>query len=146
MFEKISLSITIESDPSIAWTALTDLTLISEWMAEPEMKLEVQTTWEINSPILIGGFHHTRFENKGLVLDYCKERRLRYSHLSSVSKLPDKIENYSIIEFVLTPANHHTQLTIDISNFPTEIIYKHLAFYWRGTIHKIKKCAEGLSY
>lgn len=148
MLEKISISIMIESEPSRVWTALTDPTLIPEWMGQPEMNLEVQTTWEINSPISISGFHHTRFENKGRVLDYSKERRLRYSHLSSVSKLPDKAENYSTIEFTLIPipTNNYTQLTIDISNFPTEIIYKHLVFYWRGTISKIKRYVEGLSY
>ena len=146
MLEKISISITIESEPSRVWTALTDPISMSEWMGEPEMNLEVQTTWAINSPILISGFHHTRFENKGWILDYSKEQRLCYSHFSSVSKLPDKVENYSTIEFVLIPINSYTQLTIDISNFPTEIIYKHLAFYWQGTINKIKSHVEGLSY
>ncbi len=146
MLEKISVSITIGAEPSRVWTALTDPKLMSEWMGEPEMNLEVQTTWAINSPILISGFHHTRFENKGWILDYSKEQRLCYSHFSSVSKLPDKIENYSTIEFALAPTNNHTQLTIDISGFPTETIYKHLAFYWRGTISKIKRYVESLSY
>lgn len=72
-------------------------------MGEPEMKLEIETTWEINSPIFIRGFHHIKFENKGIVLKYQPERMLRYTHLSSVSRLPDKIENYSALEFVLTP-------------------------------------------
>jgi hypothetical protein len=46
-----------------------------------------------------------KFENKGIILKYLKERILSYSHLSSVSRLPDNIENYTVIEFVLTPLN-----------------------------------------
>lgn len=111
-------------------------------MAEPEMKLEVHTNWEVNSPILIRGFHHFKFENKGIVLKYVKEQSVSYTHLSSVSKLADKTENYSILDFVLTPIGDQAILTLGISNFPTEAIQKHLAFYWRGAMHKIKKYAE----
>lgn len=111
-------------------------------MGEPEMKLEVHTDWKINASILVRGFHHLNFENKGTVLLYDKEKKLSYSHLSSLSRLPDEPGNYSILEFVLTPLDKQTQLTIFITNFPTETIRKHLEFYWRGTIIKIKKIAE----
>jgi hypothetical protein len=83
-----------------------------------------------------------KFENKGIILKYLKERILSYSHLSSVLRLPDIIENYTVIEFVLTPLNKQTTLTINITNFPTEAIQKHLAFYWRGTIYKILQYIE----
>lgn len=138
-----STTILIDSEPSKVWTTLTDTKLISDWMGEPEMKLEVETSWKINSPIFIRGFHHIKFENKGIILKYIKEQILSYSHLSSVSRLTDKVENYSILEFVLIPVNEQaTTLTLNISNFPTEIIQKHLEFYWRGTIHRIKKYVE----
>lgn len=140
MSEKFS--VTIDAELSKVWAALTDPGLMPEWMAEPEMKLDVQTSWEINSPIFIRGFHHIKFENKGIVMKYVKEQRLIYNHLSSVSKLPDEAGNYSILDFALTSAGGQTILTLDISNFPTEAIQKHLVFYWRGTIHKIKKYVE----
>ena len=111
-------------------------------MADPEIKIEIHTNWKINEGILIRGFHHLRFENKGIVLSYDKEKKLSYSHLSSLSRLPDKPENYSILEFVLTPVDKQTLLTLFITNFPTETIRKHLEFYWRGTMVKIKKAAE----
>lgn len=142
MTEKFSTAITIDSKPAKVWTTLTSPKLMTQWMAEPETQLEVQTNWKINSPIFISGFHHIKFENKGIVLKYHKEQILSYSHLSSVSRLPDIIENYSVLEFVLTPVNNQTTLTISIFNFPTEIIQKHLEFYWRGTIHKIKEYIE----
>jgi hypothetical protein len=116
--------------------------MVTQWSGEPEMKIEVVTDWKINSPIIIRGFHHIRFENKGTVLQFDREKKLSYSHLSSVSRLPDKPENYSILEFNLTPSGKQTLLELIISNFPTETIRKHLEFYWRTTVVKIKRMAE----
>lgn len=137
-----STTITINSDTGKVWNTLTNAKLMKKWMGEPEMKIEVDTDWAINSPILISGFHHIKFVNKGLILQYDKEKKLKYSHLSSVSRLPDIAENYTILEFVLIPLGKKTQLTLNIENFPTETIRKHLEFYWRTTVVMIKEAAE----
>ena len=92
-----STSVTINAAPSKVWMALTNSDLVVKWMGEPEMNLEVHTDWKINSPIFIRGFHHVEFENKGIVLEYEEGKKLSYSHLSSVSRLPDITENYSIL-------------------------------------------------
>ncbi|GEJ43605.1 hypothetical protein CRS_02130 [Chryseobacterium sp. ON_d1] len=117
---------------------------MSEWLGDPEMNIEVQTDWKVNSPILIRGFHHVNFENKGIILQYDKEKRLSFSHLSSVSKLVDKKQNYTVIEFILTSVDRQTQLTVNIENFPTETIRKHFEFFWRTTIFTIKEIAENM--
>jgi hypothetical protein len=70
---------------------------------------------------------------------------LRYSHLSSLSRLPDRPESYSIFEFRLAPVGEGTSLTIAISNFPTESIFKHIDFYWRVTIGIFKRFVETAS-
>jgi uncharacterized protein YndB with AHSA1/START domain len=142
MTNTFTTTVVIKSDPNQVWSTLTELNRMAEWMGEPEMKIEVITDWKINSPIFISGFHHVKFENKGIVLEYDKGKKLKYSHLSSVSGLPDKPENYSILEFILTPIANQTQLTLNIENFPTETIRKHLEFYWKTTIMTIKKCVE----
>ena len=142
MANRFSTTITINAAPATVWAVLTDPKLMAAWMGDPAMKLEVKTSWKINSRISIRGFHHVKFENKGTILKYVKEQILSYSHLSSVSRLPDSIENYSVLEFVLIRINEQTTLTINISNFPTESIQKHLEFYWRVTIYKIKEYAE----
>ncbi len=111
-------------------------------MGEPGMNIEVHTNWQISTPIIIRGFHHVKFENKGTVLKFDKYSRLSYTHLSSLSQLADLPESYSIIEFILTPVDGQTSLTLNITNFPTESIRKHLEFYWRTTIFKIKESAE----
>jgi uncharacterized protein YndB with AHSA1/START domain len=142
MNDEFSTTITINADTAKVWAALTDLEIMERWLGEPEMKIQVQTDWKINEAISIRGFHHVAFENKGTVLQYDKEKKLSYSHLSSISRLPDKPENYSVLDFTLSPIGRYTQLTLHISRFPTESIRKHLEFYWRTTIVTMKKTAE----
>ncbi|UHG94486.1 SRPBCC domain-containing protein (plasmid) [Spirosoma oryzicola] len=115
---------------------------MTEWLAEPEAQIQVITNWQINTSITIRGFHHVKFENKGIVLRFDQERKVAYTHLSSVSRLPDTAENYSILEFTLTPTNQFTHLRLTIENFPTESIQKHLEFYWRTTLFLIKEQVE----
>jgi uncharacterized protein YndB with AHSA1/START domain len=142
MTQTFSTSTTINSESSKVWATLTNLELMTQWLGEPEMNIKVLTDWKINSPIFIRGFHHVNFENKGTILQYDRDKRLSYTHLSSVSRLEDKQENYTILEFILTPIDNQTQLTINIKNFPTETIRKHLEFYWRTTVLTIKAQTE----
>jgi hypothetical protein len=111
-------------------------------MGEPEMAVEVATDWSVGSPIVIRGFHHEPFENRGTVLCFEPNRLLRYTSLSSVSRLPDEPGSYSDFEFELAPVEERTSLTVTVRGFPTESIYKHLEFYWRGTVGILKKLVE----
>ena len=137
----IHKTITIHAQPAKVWEAITQPALLRQWMSETP--IEIITTWEVGEPISIqGDWCHSRFENEGVVLQFEPERILEYSHLSSLSRLPDQVENYSVIRFALTPLEDGTELTITLSNFPTEVIYKHLAFYWNVTLVLLKKFIE----
>lgn len=116
---------------------------MKQWMGEPEMELDIIADWKVGSPIIIRGFHHIQFENKGYVLQFEPHRILKYDYLSSISRLPDKPENRTVIEFTLTPMEDHTSLTLTLSNFPTESIFKHVSFYWTTTLEVIKNTIEG---
>ena len=142
--EEIEKSIVIEAPVTAVWNVLTDPGLMKQWMAEPELELKIITDWKIGSPIITKGFHHLQFENKGTVLQFEPYRTLHYNYLSSISRLPDKPENYTGVEFSLSPLQDKTFLKVTVSNFPTETIYKHVDFYWRGTVVKLKKLVEGL--
>lgn len=136
-------SLSIDAAPPVVWRALTDTALMKQWMAEPEMQLDIVTDWSVGSPIVMRGWHHIKFENKGIVLRFEPYSILRYSHLSSVSRLPDTPENYTIIEFRLAPAGpKSTSLHLTISGFPTESIFKHFDFYWATTIQMVKRFIE----
>lgn len=134
-------TIVICAPVSKTWQTLTNPELMKKWMAEEE--ITIITQWKVGAPIFIkGDAHWVYFENKGVVLEYEPEKVLCYSHLSSLSKLPDTSENYSLIKFNLVPAENQTTLTLTLSNFPTESIYKHLAFYWNTTLELLKKFIE----
>jgi uncharacterized protein YndB with AHSA1/START domain len=136
MTRVIENSAQIYAPPAEVWRALTDLDQMKQWVAEPVMGVEIITDWKIESPIIVKGRHNNvDFENKGTVLRFEPHSILRYSHLSSISRLPDKAENYTIIEFRLAPAEENsTSLTVNVSNFPGESAFEHSQFYWRVTI------------
>lgn len=136
-------NITIEAPVGKVWAAITDIRSMREWMGGDELQLEVATSWEVGSPLVIRGFHHVRFENRGVVLEYVPERVMAYSFLSSVSRLPDVTENYSVVRFELKEEGAHTALSLQLSNFPTETIYHHLNFYWNSTLMMLKRKVEG---
>jgi len=134
-------TITIDAPASEVWKVLTDLRVMKKWMLEEE--LEIITDWKVGNPILIKGTAHwVYFENSGRVLKFEPGKILQYTHLSSLSKLPDLTENYCIIEFKLSPQEKGTDLTLTLSNFPTESIYKHLVFYWNTTLGMIRDFTE----
>ncbi|MEO6978531.1 MAG: SRPBCC domain-containing protein [Mucilaginibacter sp.] len=134
-------NIIINAIPAKVWEVLTSPQLMAKWMAETE--IEIITSWHVGSPIIIrGDLHGIPFENTGLVLQFEPEKLLHYNHLSTLSNLPDEIESYSIIEFRLRPKGHETVLTLTLSNFPTEAIYRHLAFYWSVTLEMMREFVE----
>ncbi len=138
-FEK---KVVIQAYPATVWANITQPRLMKKWMGPPEMELAILTNWEVGRPIVITGFHHARFENKGVVLQYDANRVLQYTHLSSASRLPDIPGNASIITFTLQPQGHATALTLSITGFATDTIYHHLAFYWRTALELLKKAVE----
>lgn len=106
------------------------------------MELEVITDWIVGNPIVIRGFHHVAFENKGTVLQFEPHRALKYNYLSSISGLRDIPDHRTVVGFRLTPVENRTSLTLALSNFPTEAIWKHVHFYWQGTLEMIRESAE----
>jgi len=137
----VNKTITIDAPASTVWNTLTNPELMKQWMAETE--IAISTDWKVGGPLVFrGNLHGIKFENTGTVLQFEPEKVLQYSHLSSLSRLPDRPENYSVVEFSLAPVEHQTTLTVTVSHFPTETIYKHLAFYWNVTPEIFKRLIE----
>jgi uncharacterized protein YndB with AHSA1/START domain len=142
--QNILKSIRIDASVIAVWEALTQPELMKSWMADSE--IEIVTTWDVSTPIVINVQEvspKTSFKNSGLVLQFVKEHVLEYSHLSSLSQLPDQDENYTIITFTLQQEENQTLLKVNLSNFPTESIYKHIDFYWTITLDVLKWFVEG---
>jgi uncharacterized protein YndB with AHSA1/START domain len=142
--QNIFKSIQIDAAVTVVWQVLTEPELMKSWMADSD--IEIVTTWKAGTPIVINVeevSHKASFKNGGVVLQFEKERILEYSHLSSLSQLPAQDENYTIIRFTLQQQENHTLLELNLSNFPTESIYKHLDFYWTITLNVLKQFVEG---
>jgi uncharacterized protein YndB with AHSA1/START domain len=138
----IEKTVVVAAPPPSVWAALTDPAAMSAWMGEPDMQIDVRTDWRPGTPIVVTGCHHGPFRNDGIVLDCVPERLLRYSHRSSVSRLPDTPDSYSEIAFALAPAGGGTAVHLTVQGFPTETIFRHLDLYWRGTLEVFKACVE----
>jgi len=134
-------AIDIQAPISMVWEALTTPALMRAWMSDED--IQIITDWKVGHPFIIRGrLHGISFENKGLVVRYEPERRLSYSHLSSLSRLPDIAGSYSVIDFTLEPSNEHVHVCVEPSNFPTEVIRKHLEFYWGSALSSLKRFVE----
>ena len=141
--QTICKTIRINASVNAVWEALTQAELMARWMHDSE--IEIVTTWEIGSPIIINAnevSYKTAFTNTGVVLQFAKDQVLEYSHLSSLSRLPDQPENYTIIRFDLQPEEDHTLVELTLSNFPTASHYKHIDFYWTITLEILKQYVE----
>ncbi len=139
--EQFTRSITINASPAKVWDALTVPELMKQWMSQTP--IEIITDWKVGKAITVkGDWYKAGFVNKGKVLRYEHEQLLEYSHLSSLSRLPDQPENYCIIMFRIIPETGYTALEVTLSNFPTDSIYRHFAFYWTVTIALLKKFIE----
>jgi uncharacterized protein YndB with AHSA1/START domain len=141
--QTIRKSIRLNASLDAVWEALTQPELMKSWMYDSE--IEIVTTWKVGSPIIINVqevSYKIAVKNTGVVLQFLKNRVLEYSHLSSLSRLPDKEENYTLIRFTLQQEGDHTLLELNLSNFPTESHYKHIDFYWTITLEVLKRFLE----
>ena len=139
LFNKV---IDIHTTTAEVWHFLTTPELMNQWMM-PDAELNIITEWKVGGPIVIRGHLNGKdFENRGTVLQFEPEKALQYTHLSSISRLPDRPENRSIIDFRLKPVGDQTTLELTLSNFPNESILKHLTFYWNVTLEILKRTVE----
>jgi uncharacterized protein YndB with AHSA1/START domain len=135
-------SVTIAALPPAVWRLLTEPPRMKQWLGEPEMQIQVETDWSVGGAIVVHGFHHARFINRGKVLEFAPPRRLSYTHLSSLSQLSDEPASYTTFLFTLDAAGERTLLAFEATGFPTRTIYKHLRFYWGTTLEVLKQHAE----
>ncbi|MFC0514508.1 SRPBCC domain-containing protein [Mucilaginibacter angelicae] len=140
--EAIVKEVVINATPAKVWKMLTVPELMSQWMGEPEMQLSVITDWQSGGSVVIRGINPLPFESTGKIIVFEPEQLLGYSHLSSLSGLADEAQNYTLLLFEVKPVGEQTQLSLTLSNFPTEIIFKHFDLYWNGTLTVLKSFAE----
>ncbi|HEX3697732.1 MAG TPA: SRPBCC family protein [Polyangia bacterium] len=91
--------VTIKAPVEKVWEALVTPAIIKSYM----FGTDVQSEWKAGSPIVWQGeYQGKKYEDHGRILEVVPQHKLRYSHFSPLSGLPD------------TPENYH-QVTIDLA-------------------------------
>ena len=89
------------------WLALTTPELVKQW----QFGTDLQTTWEPGTPIVFRNAWDGRtFEQRGTVLEFTPESRLRYSLFFPHPGLRDVPEHYFFMTYELTARDDGTSV------------------------------------
>src|SRR5689334_13710156 len=103
-------SISINAPVVEVWDALTNPSLIKKYM----FGTEVITTWEEGSDISWKGeWQGKEYHDKGKVLEFKTNKRLRYSHYTGTADDPDKVH---IVTIDLSEEGGNTIVTLSQDN------------------------------
>ena len=107
---KISDStVEISASANNVWRALTSPELVKQW----QYGADLLTTWEPGTSIVYRNeWNGQVFEQKGTVIEFSPESRLKYSLFFPRPDLQDVAENYFFMTYELTENNGVTSLLI----------------------------------
>jgi len=121
------------------WDALTKPELIKQYF----FGTQTTTTWEKGSPISFDGkWEGKSYHDKGTVLDFQKNKLIKYSYRSSMSGIEDKPENYVIVTYELAGSDGEAELTVTQENIPDEKMKEHSEANWKKVLNDLKKFVE----
>ncbi|MES5487519.1 SRPBCC domain-containing protein [Bradyrhizobium sp. INPA03-11B] len=148
--QSVTESIRIAADPKPVWAAIMDPNAGETWR-----NAHFRTDWQIGAPIEIEAeIGAKRYRDKGRVLCVEPPILLEYSYWSQVSGLPDVPQCYATITMTLAADGSDTVLTVTQQVPPSPIRRgngweigadsgaKHVAFYWRMTLPRLKQAVE----
>ena len=105
--------ITIDASVDAVWQALTDPSLVKQYLHGTNM----ETSWKVGSPITWKGeWKGKTYEDKGTVLAVEPKRLLRTTHWSPLGGSEDKPENYHTVTYELADKEGQTMLTLKQDN------------------------------
>jgi uncharacterized protein YndB with AHSA1/START domain len=132
-------SITIDAPKAEVWQALIDPDAIKQYM----FGTTVTSQWRQGAPIRWKGeWQGKAYEDKGEILTLDRERRLRYSHFSPLSGLPDLPENYHTVTIDLREENGRTHVDLAQDHNPTEEARAHSQKNWETMLEGLKTYVE----
>ncbi len=132
-------SIAIDAPIAVVWDALTNPTVIKQYM----FGTDVVSDWKEGSTILWKGVWQGKpYEDKGTILKFEKERLVQYSHFSPLSGQPDVPENYHVVTVALSSAGDQTNVALSQDNNATEDERSHSASTWTMMLEGLKNLLE----
>jgi uncharacterized protein YndB with AHSA1/START domain len=89
-----------------------------------------------------GEYQGQAYVDKGTVLAFEPERLLVHTHWSSVSGVPDLLENYQTVSWVLTERDGQTDLTVTDDNIRSEEARVASDQGWETALSALKEVVE----
>ena len=136
-------NITIHASLAKVWDALINPELIKRYM----FGATVVSDWKQGSPIIWKGeWKGKPYQDKGVILELKPPSRLRYSHFSPLSGVPDAPENYHNVTIDVSAVSERDgQVRVDLSqdNNKTEQARDESQRNWGMMLAGLKKVVEG---
>jgi uncharacterized protein YndB with AHSA1/START domain len=130
---------TIHAPASKVWEAITKPELIKQYLFDTD----VISNWKVGSPITYRGeWQGKSFEDKGKILEFEPGRRLRSTHWSPLSGVPDTPENYHTVTYELLEKDGSTDVRISQDNNANEEERMHSERNWKTVLDGMKKLLE----
>jgi uncharacterized protein YndB with AHSA1/START domain len=132
-------SISIHAPLPKVWNALIDPDAIKQYM----FGATVTSDWEPGSPITWKGeWKGKPYEDKGRILAIEPPRRIRYSHFSPLSGLPDRPESYHTVTIDLTGEDGRTLVSLSQDGNDTERARDRSEQNWHLMLQGLKRLLE----
>jgi uncharacterized protein YndB with AHSA1/START domain len=129
----------IDAPPSQVWAALTDPEQIRKYM----FGSQVETDWRPGSPIVWKGeYEGKQYEDKGEIVEFEPERRLKVTHFSPLSGQEDVPENYHTLVYELEEHGPKTRVSLSQDKNPTEEAAEHSRANWEQMLSGLKQVVE----
>jgi uncharacterized protein YndB with AHSA1/START domain len=136
----LTVSIEIKAPLNKVWDAVVTPDIIKQYL----FGTETVTDWKVGSPIIFQGvWEGVSYQDKGTILEFIPEKKLKYDYWSSFSKLEDKPENYQQITFDLEKNGEAIILSLTQDNAPSREAKEHSEGNWKMILEQIKKIVEG---
>jgi uncharacterized protein YndB with AHSA1/START domain len=134
-----SVTTRINASRAKVWMALTDPAQIKQYL----FGTDTHTTWQVGTSIrFTGEWEGKKYEDKGTILTFEKEKMLQYDYWSSMSGTEDHPDNYVVITYLLEDATDGIRLTIKQDNCQSEEAKTHSEQNWSMVMDTLKQMVE----
>ncbi len=135
----VKKSIEINADKSKVWDALVNPEKIKLYL----FGTETISDWKVGSAIIFQGvWEGVTYKDKGTIIEFIPEQKLKYDYWSSFSKLEDVPENYQQITFDLMNQDGKTILSLTQENVPNQAAKEHSEANWEVVLNQLKQIVE----
>ncbi|MDP4237285.1 MAG: SRPBCC family protein [Bacteroidota bacterium] len=132
-------SILIKATPSKVWEALTDPSIVRQYLFGTNMTAD----WKVGGRISYKGvWEGKEYEDGGTIMELVPKKILKSTYWSSMSGTEDKPENYATVTYLLEEMDGGTRLTLTQDNNKSEAAREHSEQNWGHVLEAMKRILE----